>query len=90
MLSMKPLLFLGRISYGLYIVHWYFLFNVLQHRYWPWMERYHWSGEKTHLMIGLAALVLSIVAATVLHYAVEKPFIRYGRYWAAKAKERFA
>jgi len=89
-LSLRPLLFLGRISYGIYIVHWYFLFNVLQHRYWGWRERFALSDTQVHLLIGAAALVLTLAAATVLHYAVEKPFIRWGRVWAARAKARFA
>ncbi len=89
-LSVRPLRFLGRISYGIYIVHWYFLFNVLQHEYWDWRDQFHLSDTRTHLLIGAAALVLTLAAATVLHYAVEKPFIRWGRRWAVWARERFA
>jgi len=89
-LSIRPLVFLGKISYGLYIVHWYFIFNVLQHYYWGWKDKFHLSDQKTHLLIGLAVLILSLIAATALHYLVEKPFIQIGRKVAGRVRQRFA
>ncbi|MEY8767247.1 acyltransferase family protein [Francisella philomiragia] len=61
-LSIKPIVFIGLISYSLYLWHWPIIayLNYL-------------SIEKTHL-VKLIILIISIVLATLTYLFVEKPF----------------
>ncbi|MEY8765788.1 MULTISPECIES: acyltransferase family protein [Francisella] len=61
-LSIKPIVFIGLVSYSLYLWHWPIIayLNYL-------------SIEKTHL-IKLIILALSVVLATLTYLFVEKPF----------------
>ncbi|MBK2296102.1 acyltransferase family protein [Francisella philomiragia] len=61
-LSIKPIVFIGLISYSLYLWHWPIIayLNYL-------------SIEKTHL-VKLVILALSVVLATLTYLFVEKPF----------------
>ncbi|MEY8701940.1 acyltransferase family protein, partial [Francisella philomiragia] len=61
-LSIKPIVFIGLISYSLYLWHWPIIayLNYL-------------SIEKTHL-VKLIILIVSIVLATLTYLFVEKPF----------------
>ena len=62
MLSVKPIVFIGLISYSLYLWHWPIIayLNYL-------------SIEKTHF-VKLIVLVISIILATITYLYVEKPF----------------
>lgn len=76
-LNFSPLLFLGKISYSLYLTHWlvidYFIGN------WD----YHFQflpSEKKMFVVGLAfTVVATLILSTILYYLVEKPFISIGR-----------
>lgn len=65
-LALAPLPFVGRISYSLYLWHWPII--VL-------MRHYH-NGERLDLAWGVAALVLSLLAAWLSWRFVEQPFRR--------------
>lgn len=72
-LGAAPLAFVGKMSYGIYLVHLLCL-AVLRtkipiHNIWLTLS---------------ATLTLSLVVATGLHYALEQPFIRFGRQFAKK------
>jgi peptidoglycan/LPS O-acetylase OafA/YrhL len=73
------LLFYGRIAYGIYLVHCYFLFGHLKYRAEAFKKAFNWSDLQTFWFIGLVTLVLSTLLATFIYYAIEKPMIRYGR-----------
>jgi peptidoglycan/LPS O-acetylase OafA/YrhL len=60
-LESRPLVFVGRISYGLYLVH---------------MPIILWVRPESRPAAALLAAGLSFAAAVVLHYAVERPFLR--------------
>jgi peptidoglycan/LPS O-acetylase OafA/YrhL len=72
-LSTAPLVFVGRMSYGIYLVHLLCL----------GMLRTKIPGHNTWLML-FATLGLSLAVATALHYTLEQPFIRFGRQFAKK------
>jgi peptidoglycan/LPS O-acetylase OafA/YrhL len=76
----KPIfLFYGRISYGLYVVHWYFLFGHLKHRSELFKSALGWTDLQIFWLIGVLTLALSTLLATFIYYAIEKPMILYGR-----------
>ncbi|HEY4169252.1 MAG TPA: acyltransferase [Reyranella sp.] len=68
-----PLVFLGRISYPLYLVHVVLGFQVIR-----FGVEHGWSTAEGVV----AAAAVSLIAATLLHYLVELP----GQRWSAKAR----
>jgi peptidoglycan/LPS O-acetylase OafA/YrhL len=69
-LAPRPLVFLGRISFPLYLVHVVLGFQVIR-----FGVQHGWSTAQ-----GVAAAVtLSLLAATLLHYFVERPGERLSR-----------
>jgi peptidoglycan/LPS O-acetylase OafA/YrhL len=71
-LSVSPLVVIGRWSYALYLVH-FPIFVLLMHTGWPDIARIP------------SSIVVSILAAALLHYAVEKPSLRLKAHYASRA-----
>jgi peptidoglycan/LPS O-acetylase OafA/YrhL len=69
-LAWRPLVFLGRISYPLYLVHVVVGFEVIRI-----VTEHGWSTINGVIAAGLASLVV----ATLLHYLVEVPGERWSR-----------
>lgn len=67
-LSLRPLVFVGLISYSLYLIHWPIVV------YWR-----YWSGAAPQLSATLVIVVLSILIATLMWKYVEQPF-RHGSF----------
>ncbi|HTN46653.1 MAG TPA: acyltransferase [Flavipsychrobacter sp.] len=71
------LLFLGKISYGIYLLHWVIVAAIFE--YWdPIVARF--PSTKIAFITMLAVCVgLTITLATALYYWVELPFINWGK-----------
>jgi peptidoglycan/LPS O-acetylase OafA/YrhL len=72
LLSFKPLVFLGKLSYGVYLIHVlaiHFVAAVLDRFSWalPWSLRF------------LVALIVSMAASYVLRVTIERPMVAFGR-----------
>ncbi len=78
LLSCAPLTYLGRISYGLYVWH---LACILL------LAMFGLMGPGS-FMIGLYALPLSIVVASISYELLEKPFLRWKQRWAVIASRQ--
>jgi len=65
-LKFEPLVWIGRISYGLYLWHWPVRWFIYQKKALP--------ASTEHLV---AVVVLSLLLATLSYYFVEKPFLRW-------------
>jgi peptidoglycan/LPS O-acetylase OafA/YrhL len=68
-LQLKPLRFLGKISYSLYLYHMIILVSLVQ-IFW---------GRFSIFSISLFTTCLSLITATAAYYAVEAPSIRLGK-----------
>jgi peptidoglycan/LPS O-acetylase OafA/YrhL len=72
-LNFPPLIWIGRISYGLYLWHWPVRWFIYQKKVMP----------ASALQL-LAVLVLSLLASTFSYYFVEKPFLRWKKQFSSK------
>ena len=78
-LSAESLVFLGKISYGVYLMHWWAVLQWLGPHI-DWFRIGLGMGDAAAWAVeGLCALALTILTATLLHYGVEIPMIRKGR-----------
>ncbi|WP_294646224.1 acyltransferase [uncultured Aureimonas sp.] len=68
MLSARPLVFLGEISFAFYMVHQIVMRFLAQH--------WHLASSSDRLIAAFAALTLSLGLATILLFCVERPAIR--------------
>ncbi|WP_250435108.1 acyltransferase [Caballeronia sp. ATUFL_F2_KS9A] len=75
-LTARPLIFLGEVSFSLYLLHCVVLLGVL-----------HYFGETYQGMSLIIAAVLILPVSIAGYYAVEKPSIRLGRY-LTRGKQR--
>lgn len=74
LLASWPLLFFSRLSYSLYLVHMVFLQSVyvaLTHAF-HWED---WPAGGRFLLYAPCLVLVSVIVAAILHYAVEKPFL---------------
>ncbi|MGR6546267.1 acyltransferase family protein [Paenibacillus tundrae] len=68
-LLLRPIQFIGKISYSLYLTHIIVLFLLLK----------HYEMFPTHVL-SLIAICFSIISATIMHYTVEVPSIYLGKF----------
>lgn len=86
LLAIKPLLFLGRISYSVYLVHWYFVGLVMN----DW-DKYStpFPNSKVAFIVLLAATVTAtLLSATLFNVLFERPAIRLGKRLSARFAPR--
>jgi peptidoglycan/LPS O-acetylase OafA/YrhL len=81
-LQWKPLAGIGRLSYGVYLIHFFPLFAAQRVA-----EHLPWAGARPIVAFGLTA-VGSVGVAYLLSIAVERPFIRIGRRLSARCMNR--
>jgi peptidoglycan/LPS O-acetylase OafA/YrhL len=77
LLSRQPFVFLGRISYGLYVWHW------IGNQYGPRIARSWFSAYLTSeseavrwLHVVLPAFSLTVVLSVLSYFVLERPFLR--------------
>ena len=84
LLELGILRFFGKISYGLYLMHWLPVLWVFNNR--EWLSAY-FPGEKVAFFALMAGCVLvTIVMAVVVYYCVELPFIKWGKRLTSRMK----
>jgi peptidoglycan/LPS O-acetylase OafA/YrhL len=78
-LNKSVFLFLGKISYSLYICHWFFLFTFVGPHHDAWKAQFQLNDVSATVLVSFATLVISLIFATFMYYFIEKPFIHWGR-----------
>lgn len=81
-LSNKFLLFLGKISYSVYLMHWLIVMYVMNN--WDTFLHFFGLSNLTFIVMLFVSIVLTIISATIMYYLVEKPFIQLSKRISAK------
>lgn len=84
----SPLLrFIGKISYGIYLMHWLIVTFIYVN--WGWLITYFPPGKWAFLGLLAICMILTIVFATIVYYAIERPFIRLGKRLTARMRSTY-
>jgi peptidoglycan/LPS O-acetylase OafA/YrhL len=83
-LSNKPVRFIARISYSLYL--WHQVCNGLVHAWVKNSEPRMLAG--TDIWIALMGIALTFLIATASYFLLEKPLLRYARKFDFKTADR--
>ena len=78
------LIFLGKISYGVYLMHW--LVVTIIYDNWDFLLTCFPNLRTTFLVMMMVCFLVTVILATILHYVIELPFIRMGKRFTAKLK----
>lgn len=76
-LSKGPFLFLGKISYSVYLVHWIIVVIVMA-RWSTWLSLFQ-NGNLTFAVMLMATILSTVVFATIMYYGIEKPMIAFSK-----------
>jgi peptidoglycan/LPS O-acetylase OafA/YrhL len=83
-LTNKILLFTGKISYGIYLAHWMLVVDVF--RYWDKILPLFSGPKVAFVSMFFIYCIVTFLVATVLHYTVELPCIKAGKYIAGRMR----
>jgi peptidoglycan/LPS O-acetylase OafA/YrhL len=72
LLSFKPLVFLGKLSYGIYLIH-----VLAIHLITAVLDRFSWTLPWSSRFV--SALIVSMAASYVLRITIERPMVAFGR-----------
>lgn len=87
-LTLKPIQFLGHISYSLYAIHWLVLYSIAV-PFALWLEKQRgWEAGVAWSLAGLVCLVSVIVLAWLVTLGIDTPAIRWSRRIADCVLER--
>ncbi|TGE18663.1 acyltransferase family protein [Hymenobacter elongatus] len=76
-LATGPLLFLGRISYSVYLLHWFVVVYIMDH--WDKLAAPFTTSAVAFWVLLGAAVAATLVLATIFNILVERPSIRLGK-----------
>jgi len=77
LLQLKPLLFLGKISYSIYLMHWIVVVYVMEH--WEKWKSIFGNDYIIYWTMLAFTIITTILLATICYYFIEKKFIQIGK-----------
>ena len=83
-LRSKVLIFLGKISFGIYLMHWTLMDEAYVFRD-SILRNFH-NSDTAFVTVFIIYAACTIILATIVHYTVELPFIRMGKRIAGRMK----
>jgi peptidoglycan/LPS O-acetylase OafA/YrhL len=78
-LNLKPLLFLGKISYSVYLIQWLVAFVWINPNFEWFKNQFHTDWWGTRILMVTTGIGLTLLMSTGMYYAVERPFINLAR-----------
>jgi len=84
LLDQKVLLFIGKISYGIYLVHWALVGDIFS--YWKNILPLFPNEATAFAACLVGYVVATLFLASLMHYAIELPFIRIGKKMGLRMK----
>lgn len=82
LLEARPLRFLGKVSYSVYLLHWLVVIIVMNH--WDVYERFWGSPQRAHWLMLPTVITATLVIATIFNRLVEQPAIGLGKRLSAR------
>lgn len=76
-LSHKALLFLGKISYSVYLMHWLIVMYIMNN--WESISQFFGSSGLAFSIMLIVSIILTILSAALMYYLIEKPFINLSK-----------
>jgi peptidoglycan/LPS O-acetylase OafA/YrhL len=76
--------FYGRISYGIYLIHWFVVSLIYDH--WDDVLSVMPNVKVAFFVMFIVCIAASTLLALAIHYVVELPFMRYGKRLTKKLK----
>lgn len=83
-LSIRPLAWLGRLTYGIYLFHLLAINLVV-----VILDRFKYQGQQRWMVVAILGYLLSVATAYFFHKTVEQPMILLGRKIVASRKNKF-
>jgi len=84
LLEHRILRFFGKISYGIYLMHWLVVTWIFVNR--QWLSSYFPNEKTAFVCLLVACLVVTILLAYITYHAIELPFIKYGKRLTSRMK----
>jgi len=78
----RPLLILGKYSYGIYIFHHFIMWGMIQYKATDWVSQYIADPFQAGLILAFFATLISILIAFISYHSFEKHFLRLKDVWA--------
>ncbi|KAA9333717.1 acyltransferase family protein [Adhaeribacter soli] len=76
-LAIKPLVFLGKISYSVYLMHWLIVVIVMEK--WDWINDIFKNRTITFSVMLPVTIIATLISATIVYNLIEKRFIKLSR-----------
>ncbi len=81
-LQSKFFIFIGKISYSVYLMHWLIVVAIMEH--WDIFINFFGTEPIAFVVMLLVTILATIASATIMYYGVEEPFIKWSKKRSAK------